>query len=286
MTNSHGRIERHTGSFEYENKVISFTYWSHLQNDDVPDTVIFLGTGQTGRIARWAAKASPIGVVVVEGAPHWHAHPSANDLYDFTYGYTKAAVGAIKKEFSISSAHFIAQSQAAPGVVRLGNEHPQKVDNVVLLAPLGFAATVFGDTPDMRVKTLMKRARQTFFQRSQSPLYDPRNLYVGYMILMAIFREAERGASRRKYSTGLSYDMLEDFRKLVDHHIANDKAVILLLGEKDKVFMAKEIQPLVEAAGIRNVRFHILPGVSHLSLGVRGNKRVLQEAVALARQVK
>lgn len=284
MVNSSSRIERHTGLFAYANKVIPFTYWSHLQDDEAPDTVIFLGTGQTGRIARWAAQVSPPGTIIVEGAPHWHAHPSANDLYDFMYAYTLAAFRIVQKKFSITSAHLIAQSQAAPGAVKLGNEYPQQVGNIVLLAPLGFAATIFGDTVEERVRTLIRRAKQTFFQLQQSPFYDPRNFYVGYMILRAILQESERGASRRKYGTGLSYDMLEDFRALVERHTKHSKTVTLLLGDKDKVFTAKEIRPLVEAAGIKDAKIHILPGVSHLSLGVRGSKKVLSAAVATVRR--
>jgi pimeloyl-ACP methyl ester carboxylesterase len=251
MENSRGRIELHIGSFRYTSKTISFNYWSHLQSGEIPDTLVFLGTGQMGRIARWAAQAAPSGVIVVEGAPHWHAHPSGEDLYDFVYGFTVTAVKTVFNEFSLTSAHFIAQSQAAPGVVRLGNNHPGEVNNIVLISPLGFAATVFGDTPEERMRTLIRRARRTSLQLSQSPLYDIRNMYVGYMMLRAILLESEHGASKRKYATGLSYDMRDDLRALVEGQSKKGKAVTVLLGSKDKVFTASEIRPLVEKAGIR-----------------------------------
>lgn len=63
------RIAQHFGTFEYASKKISFNYWSNLQDGQPPDTIIFLGTGQTGRIARWAAQAAPSGVVVVLPMP-------------------------------------------------------------------------------------------------------------------------------------------------------------------------------------------------------------------------
>lgn len=283
MDNSRGRVKRHCSAFQYADKTISFNYWSRAQNGKNPDTIVFLGTGQSGRIAQWAAQMAPLGVIVVEGAPHWHADPSAEDLYDFMYAYTLAAFRAALNEFLISSVHLVAQSQAAPGVVRLGNNFPHQVNNIVLLAPLGFAATIFGNTPEARARTLMRRAGRTFFQLSQSPFYDPRNFYIGFMILRAIILESERGASKRKYGTGLSYDMREDCRMFVERQAKRGKIVILLLGDKDRIFMPQEIRPLVEAANIKGLKIHVLPGISHLSLAVRGGKKVLKAAVDLLR---
>ena len=284
MDNSQSRvIRRHIRSFKYADKTISFDYWSNIQNDEAPDTIIFLGTGQTGRIAQWVTHATPSGVVVVEGAPHWHAHQSGEDIYDFMYAFTLAALRAVLDEFSLSSAHLIAQSQAAPGVVRLGNNFTEEVDNIVLMAPLGFAVTIFGDTPEARARTLMRRAGRTFLQLSQSPLYDPRNIYIGLTLLRAILSESERGASKRKYGTGLSYDMREDCRSLVGRQAKRGKTVALLLGGKDKVFTVKEILPLIEAAGIKGLKIHTLPGASHLSLAVHGGKKVLKTAVDIVR---
>ena len=250
----------------------------------MPDTVVFLGTGQIGRVAQWAAQAAPSGVVVVEGAPHWHAHPSARDLYDFMYEYTLTAFQAVLSEFAITSAHVIAQSQAAPGIVRLGNNYSNLVDNVVLMAPLGFAASIFGDTSETQVRTLVRRTARTFLQFSQSPLYDPRNIYIGFMLVRAILMESERGASKRKYATGLAYDMREDCRALMKRQREKGKALTLLLGNKDKIFTVQEIKPLIDGMGIEDVQIRVLPGVSHLSLAVRGGKKVLKAAIDIVRE--
>jgi pimeloyl-ACP methyl ester carboxylesterase len=278
-----GYVRQHVRTFQYSGKSITFQFWSHLHEGTAPDTIIFLGTGQSGRIAQWAAKASPSGIVVVEGAPHWQAHPSAHDLYDFMYAYTLTAFRAVLNEFSIASAHLVAHSQAAPGVVGLGTTYPDEVRNIALIAPLGFAATIFGNTPEARVRTFMRRATRTLFQLSQSPLYDPRNMYAGFMILRAILKESERGASKRKYATGLAYDMREDCRSLVELQTKKGETVTLLLGDKDKMFTVKEIRSLIKAADIKDLHIHILPGVSHLSLGVRGGRKVVKAAADIVR---
>jgi pimeloyl-ACP methyl ester carboxylesterase len=279
MKDPRSQVKRHIGSFRYSGQTIPFKYWSHLHSGEVPDAIVFLGTGQTGYIAKWAAEAASSGVIVVEGAPHWHAHSSGEDIPDFVYGFTRAAVSAVFKEFAITSAHLIAQSQAAPAIVRLGKDYPDKVNNIVLISPLGFVANIFGNTPEERVRTLIHRARRTLLQLSQSPFYDPRNIYVGFMMLRAILLESERGASQRKYATGLSYDVRDDLRILVERQADQGKTVSLLIGGRDKVFTASEILPLVEAAAINGLQTQVLPGVSHLSLGVRGAKKVLRTAL-------
>lgn len=278
-----GRIKRHTGLFAYAHKEIPFAYWSHLADGQAPDTIIYLGTAQVGRIAKWAAQASPTGVVVVEGPPHWHAHPSANDIYDFMYAFTLAAFQSVLRDFPGNAVHIIAHSQAAPGAVRLGNESHNHIQNIVLMAPLGFAASIFGDTPEARYRTLLRRSMRSLFQLSQSPFYDPRNLYAGLMITKAILRETERGATKRKYAAGLSYDMLEDFRTLVARQATRGGRVTLLFGGKDKLFIAHEVQPQLEKAGITGAAIHILPSMSHLSLGARKGQAVLRAAVDIAR---
>ena len=85
-------LHKHRGHFAYAHKNISYHFWSTLQPGIPPDTVLFLGTSQVGKIAQWVAEAMPTGTVVVEGAPHWHAHPSAHDLHDFMQNYTTRLV--------------------------------------------------------------------------------------------------------------------------------------------------------------------------------------------------
>jgi hypothetical protein len=221
---------------------------------------------------------------VVEGAPHWHADPNALDLYDFMYLYTLAAFQVVLDEFALTSAHLVAQSQAAPGVVKLGIICSDKANNIVLIAPLGFAATIFGNTAEIRVRTLLRRAGQTFLQLSQSPFYDPRNIYVGLMMLQAIVLEPKRGASKRKYAAGLAYDMRDDYYRLMKLQEIKGKTVTLLLGGEDKVFREEEIRPLVEALDMKSLKIQVLPGVSHLSLGVRGGNKVLKAAVDIVRK--
>ena len=276
-------VKRHSGVFNYNGRPIRFQFWSRLEPNQTPDTIIFLGTLQTGRIAKWATQKTPAGTIVVEGARHWNAHPNADDLYDFMYGYTLAAFQAVSHEFSLASAHIVAQSQAAPGAVLLGKNYGGNINNIVLLAPLGFAATIFGSTPRQRVSILLRRIGRTLLQPSQLPIYDPRNLYIGLIILRGILRESNLKASPRKYAKGLAYDMREDCRVLVERQTKNGNTVTILLGSQDKLFTTSEIPLIIKEAGIQNLKIHILPGVSHLSLAVRKGKKVLHSAVAVAR---
>jgi pimeloyl-ACP methyl ester carboxylesterase len=271
------------GTFAYAGKEIQFDFWSHLDGAAPPDTILFLGTAQNGRVPYWAAKAAPAGVVVVEGAPHWQAHPSAGDLYDFMAGYTRAAFEAVRQEFGWTAVHVIAHSQAVPGAVSLANELPQHVRNVALMAPLGFATSTFGDTPRARFKTLRRRGWRTMLQPSQRPWRDPRNLYVGLMVLHAIWAETERGASSRKYGAGLSYDILEDLRQLMRRQQQKGASLTVVFGGKDKIFPADEIVPQLERGGLNEVRRVILPGVSHLSLGARAGSQVVEAVVETVR---
>jgi hypothetical protein len=277
------KLTKHTGRFPYGGKDISFDFWVHARAGATPDTVVFLGTGQNGRIPKWVAEASPSGVVVIGGAPHWIAHPSAHDLHDFMCDFSRVSYEAALAACGMDSAHVVAHSQAAPGAVRLAVDRPQMVRNLALISPLGFGASTFGNTPLERFRNLQKRSLASLLQIAQSPLYDWRNLYAGVMILRAILSEAERGASTRKYSSGLSYDILEDCRDLLKVQKQAKTTTTLVLCGKDKIFTPKEILNTLKMAQITDMKHLTLPKVSHSMLAIRGGRDALLTAVKAVR---
>lgn len=276
-------LQRHNFFFDYRDQQIPFHVWSHLESGQKPTTVILLGTGQTGRLPYWVARAAQPGTLVVQGSPHWKSHPSAEDIYDFMHGYTAAALRSVQQEFALDRIQLIAESQAAPSAVVAACTMPGLIHNVVLIAPLGFCAQSLGDTPEARLRMLQRRAFRSMFQLPQSPLHDPRNFYAGVMILRAIFAEAERGASRRKYAQGLSYDMREDCRELLALQRKTGAHCTVLLGKRDRLFPADEVTDVIKSAGLDELRVHILPDMTHSSLATRGGWRALHTALELAR---
>jgi hypothetical protein len=279
------QIQKHTAMFLYQGKQIPFDFWAQPDDKGSVDTIVFLGTGQTGKLPRWAAESALPGTVVVAGAPHWIADPSGSDLYEFAYDYTLTAFKAVETEFKLKSAHIIGESQAVPGVVRLGLGESQLVGNVALVAPLGFTATILGDTPEARLRELKKRAKRTLMQPALSPLIDWRVAYAAYSIMRGVRAETVKGASDRKYATGLSYDLTGDFRELVDIQTYKHARVVLILGQDDLVIPASEVVGSLEKAGIRDVPTVVLPGAAHASLGVRAGKATLVRAIQEVRAV-
>lgn len=278
-------VQKHTATFLYNKEQIRFNFWT--QKDTVtPDTIIFLGTAQVGKIPKWVAEAVPVGVVVVDGLPHWKAHPSGQDLKEFTINYTRTAFKAVFDTFNITSANIIASSQAVPGVIWVARESLNKVRNIGLISPLGFTSEVFGESMEARIKKLKLRALKSLFQYSQSFLHDQRNIYIHFILLRAILQETEWGASDRKYAAGLAYNLIEDTRIIVEKLESRGNYLTIILGEKDKVFPPHEVLASLKAANLEKVRTVISPNLSHSSLAVRANRNALVEIISMLRKNK
>lgn len=276
-------LQKHDFSFDYQGQQIAFYAWSNIEPEQRPTTVVFLGTGQVGRLPYWVARSSTPGTIVVQGAPHWKSHPSGHDLYDFMHVFSMASLRAIQEEFAVTHLHVVAESQATPGAVSAASALPELVRNVVLVAPLGFSADILGNSPEARFRKLRRRAMRSMLQLPQSPLHDPRNLYAGLMILKGVLAETERGASRRKYAQGLSYDMREDCRKLLAVQRKTGAKCFILLGLRDRLFPAHEVSEVIKTAGLTDLEVRILPDMTHSSLATRGGRQALQTALKLAR---
>lgn len=283
MNNKKLLLQKNIGIFRYGKKEIPFCFWAHLSdNTSTIDTVIFLGSGQSGRIVKWAAGNAPTGTVIVEGLPHKLADRSARDLKEFTKQYTEVALLSVTKVFDISSVNVIAESQAAPGVIWTALDHLDKVKNVALIAPLGFTAHTLGDSPKQRLKKLKRRAFLSALQFKQSPLYDVRNFYLGFLMVYVVLHDAKWNVSGQKYAVGASHDVRLEADELANYLHKNGRSLMLILGERDKIFSPHEVMSSVEGMGIKHITTIVLE-TSHTSLAIRDGKHILDRAVRAVR---
>ncbi len=230
------------------------------------------------------AQAAPIGTVVVDGMPHWHPRPTAEDLGRFTQEYSVATLKAVLKHFGLSSLNVIGLSQATVGVVWLAQTLPASIRNIGIVAPLGLTAAALGTTPDVRLKELKKRTLRTYFQFSQTPLHDLRILYMQFVLLRAVLSETERGSTNKKYALGLSYDLLEECRAVAAERNRLGFNFKVFVAEKDKIFPPHEIRASLKQAKIKHISTVLLPTISHPSLASRSNRNALVQVVNKIRQ--
>ena len=279
---------KHSATFTYQSQEIVFHFWASdpKNTDSPPDTILFLGTGQVAKIPKWVAQSALPGTVIVEGLPHWFSAPDASDLLEFSNEYTACAFEAVLREFGVSSMHIIGESQATPGTIWLANKLPQKVRNVGLIVPMGLNTAQLGATDDDRFKELRRRTLRTLLQLEQSPLRDPRNLYIGVLLAKIVISGLRDGSTVKKYRAGISKDMLQEFAALTTTAMAHQRQVILFIGSKDKLFPEHEISKSLQSAGITNVQVKTMTNVSHSSLGIRASKTPLRHAIQTVRSAK
>jgi hypothetical protein len=277
------RVQKFTGAFFYKKKQIKFHFWKK-GNSISPDTIIFLGTAQVGKIPKWVAQSSPDGVVIVEGIHHWEADPSGQDLKDFTINYTKSAFNAIFDIFKIQKINVVASSQGVPGVIWVSKQIVHKVRNIGLIGPLGYTPAVFGNSSNSRIKKLRMRALKSFLQFSQTVFHDPRNIYINFILLKALLLEKEWKAADRKYAAGLTSDLIEDTRLIAEKLSHRGNSFTIFLGEKDKVFPPEEVLSSLKKSGIKHIHTVIFPDMSHSSLAIRGNRKYLIEIINMVRK--
>ena len=269
-------MKRHTAHFIYRNKKIPFHFWVRKDTEN-PDTIIFLGTGQIKHIPYWVAKASPAGVVVVEGLPHWHSQSSAEDIIPFSKEYSKCAFGFILNTYGRKRMHIIGQSQAAPGLLWLATVLPDKVGNIALILPMGLNVKHLGDTDDERYRELKRRSARSLLHPEQIAL---KNIYAGVLLAKIILTGLKDGSTRRKYSKGVSHNSLLDLAMLTQK---GRHKVSLFLGEHDMLFPAKEIKKSLIEAGISDVAITIAPKKSHTSLTTKRSGKILHSAIKAVR---
>jgi hypothetical protein len=277
-------VKKHSRLFSYSGNEIPFSYWSNIEDDGAPDTVIFLGAGAVGAVPRMVVNRAGMGVVVVEGVPHWHADQSGTDIPEFSRSYFLSVYRTILDAFGVTSLHVIGESQAAPAPVFLSISLPKSVRNIALIRPLGFTVNTFGDTPNTRMKVFRKRILQTYLQLPQSFLHDPRNLLVSLTVIRAMLSEPTIASLSRKYAAGISYDLLRECKLAAKLQHKAGNTLTLILGEKDKMFPPNEIITALGSLKIEDIDIVTVPQDTHSSLAVRASERVLRTALEKVRK--
>lgn len=268
-------MKKHTAIFVYQDKKIPFSFWAN-PGDTRPDTIIFLGTGQIKRIPYWVAKAAPTGVVVVEGLPHWHSDPTAEDIVTFTQEYTKSAFTTILSLYGQPKMHVAAQSQAAPGVLWLANHLSEKVGNVALVLPMGLNTKHLGATNEERYNELKRRSFKSLFHPEQ---LEPKNIYAGLVLANIIIRGHKDGSTKRKYTKGISHCALGELAKALKTH-----KVSVFLGGDDALFPAAEVQHSLAEENMANIHLEIIPKKAHTSLTTKQSTHMVAQAVRAVRR--
>jgi pimeloyl-ACP methyl ester carboxylesterase len=229
------------------------------------------------------AQAAGPGVVVVDGLPHWEAHPSAEDIGKFSWGYIQTALRTVLRVCNVSSLHVIAESQSVPASIGLTEALPDKVHNLVLVRPLGFTVQSFGDSEQARLRVFRRRIIQTSMQLPQSFFHDPRNAGVTAIMVRAMLREPNLASLIRKYAAGISYDVVEDCRQAAAVQKRKGQSFTILLGEKDKMFPPAEVIAALAALDEASIALEIVPEVTHSSLAIRSSRQMLRRAIEIAR---
>jgi pimeloyl-ACP methyl ester carboxylesterase len=282
MRTNDKKIRKHTATLIWKSKTILFHFWAHLDAGQTPDTILFLGTGQIAKIPKWVAESAQPGVVVVEGLPHWHSDPSGQDLKEYSHAFTIRAYEAVQEIFNIDKPNLIGGSQSTPSTIWLANQLADAINNVALVFPMGINTRNFGEDNQERFSELKRRALRTARQREQSSFKDTRNLYITNLLLLIVLRGLRDGSTVNKYTVGISEDMTNEFRQLVDSQRIREHSITLFLGTKDELFPPEEIEYALQVAGIE-VDMEIVHGATHSSLALKGNVPLVQRVIKKVR---
>lgn len=221
---------------------------------------------------------------MVQGLPHWRSHPSGNDLIDFATAYTLCAFKTVLRVFGAKSLNLVGTSQAAPSTIWLANHIPDQVGNVVLLSPMGLNTASFGSTDKARFRELRRRGMRSLLQMRAPGAFDPRNLYMGGMLLAIVIAGLHDGSTVNKYTVGISHDMLGEFQLLAAGQAKRGHSLTLFLGEKDLVFPVAEIRKSLQSVDLGGVHIEVIPNLTHTSLALKAGKTYLPRVITAVRQ--
>jgi hypothetical protein len=259
-------------TYQYGTQTINYSVWVTGKNSPI-HTVVYLGTVQIGRLPAWIARHSPMGTVVVQGAPHWLASDDGSDILEFMQRFTKEAFMAILTLPCEKRLNIIADSQAAPGVLWLStlSSNAGKVNKLILVQPLGLNSTAFTGMTTERIRLFKKRITRNARYQLSSLLSDRRLLYNHTRLLRTVgYNNAKSNA---QYGSGLTHDGVSDLKKLYDARIA----VVIICGENDKIFPPQEIQATLRRYQL-DIPVVVVPGVPHSPLATRLGMKLLDEA--------
>lgn len=270
-------VVRHIASYRYEKHEIKFDVWTH-RDEPLIHIILFLGTVQVGEMPKHVSRLCPPGTAVVQGAPHWKAEPSSNDLIDFMYEFTKQAFEYINLQFHRSKfLTIVAESQAAPGALRLATSFTSQVESLILIQPLGLNSSAFSGSGSERAKELFKRARKNVSLQVNSLMRDQRMIR-NYLLMLGVnVRETILGRVSYQYGVGLAYSAIHDLAKVA-------QKTIIIIGTLDQLFPYEEIAADLAGRDIDNIRMVRVQGVAHAPLGSATGSKLLARAFELSQK--
>lgn len=109
--------KKYTHTYTFKGGVIHYDTWLSGEISQVK-IVLFLGTGQVGKIPEWIVRQCPQDTLVIQGAPHWLAKDDGSDIPDFMNHFTKDTLDNISAALN-HQVVVIADSQAVPAVIKL-----------------------------------------------------------------------------------------------------------------------------------------------------------------------
>jgi len=257
-------------TYRHSGLSISCTLW-HTPIDSDTLTIILLGTVQVGKMPVWVAEHCPENTIVVQGAPHWLARDDGKDIPEFMHGFTESAITFVLSHYHPHSLQVIADSQAAPGAIRLFTQEAFSgyLRGLVLLQPLGFNKSAFATGG---IDAFMRRITHNARYQVTQLVSDPRLLYNHRQLLSKVRPRSAK--AQAQYTSGILHDAAEDLktlRKLNSH-------IVIICGEKDQLFPATEITQTLSQHSI-DVEIQTLPGVPHSPIATRFGLRLLDRAL-------
>ncbi|PID99416.1 hypothetical protein CSA80_01495 [Candidatus Saccharibacteria bacterium] len=263
--------------YNYAETAVPCRIW-FSDESKVVETIIYLGAVQVEKIPRWVAEACPPKTAVVHGVPHWYAKDDGSDTSAFTSGYVEAAFNHLAKNYEIKhTVNIIADSQAVPGVLCLftRREYVSYVKKIVLLQPLGLNADSFGRTKADRMRVFQKRVVQNTSRQVKELLRDSKLRYNHKLLPKYVNFRSKK--TRAQYNAGLQHDSIPELKKL----IKSGKDVVIVCGEKDKIFPPSEIRDNLVRASL-DVEMIIVQGIPHSPSATRFGIILLKRALDAA----
>ncbi len=262
-------------TFRYGHLETICNVWFTGKDIDIQN-VIFLGTVQVGKLPYWVAQHCPPGTAVIQGAPHWLAAADGSTIPDFMLAFTKQSFDHIAQEAQVKHVHVLADSQAAPGVLRLfgDSDYIGYLDKMTLIQPLGLNNNAFTSGEKPPIAVFNKRVRKNTRFQILALLLEHRIRYNHYLI--ARTTSADTPKAFAQYAAGLRCDATPDLARLY----SRNPNITILCGANDKLFPAQEIANNLAAAGLP-ITPTVVTGVPHSPLATRYGRKLLAAAFAI-----
>lgn len=258
-------------SYNWRGKKIKYSVWSNGELGKAVHFILYLGSLQTGIIPKIVLGQCPPRTIVVQGAPHWRASKSGDDIPEFMRIFSEEAYAFIARRFVLEKPHIIAESQAAPGAVVLGVN--KQLDALTLMQPLGLNPQVYSRAYTENTRELNKRIKANLHHQLPALFNDSGQLFNFLQITGRYQWENVRGRAHNQYGSGLGFDVTPSLKRYKG-------TVTIVVGENDRVFPPHEYVSSIRK--LSNIHIVTVPDVPHSSLLSKPGKVLLKTAFDLA----